>query len=227
MKNTGTKIIYEEGVYREYLYTGLLGYLFRYQHKILSPDYLLDKQKVLEIGPSFEPHIKFKQLNYSEYHCIDINESPELIEYYEKNFTNIFFNSYDGKKIKYPDNTFDRIIISHTLEHILDPEIFINEMLRVLKPNCCISVALPCDNGFFWRLGRFILKKTYHKRKGTLEIDYNYTMAKEHVNTIFQLLSILEKKYFIKDQKFIPFGIRSPDLNLIYVCHIFKNSELD
>jgi phosphatidylethanolamine/phosphatidyl-N-methylethanolamine N-methyltransferase len=225
MKKIDVKNVFKEEVYREYLYTGLLGFLFRYQHKLLTPDYLLDKRKILEIGPSFEPHIKFKKLNYKEYHCLEINESPELIEYYKKHFKDVHFNSYDGSKLNYPDNTFDRIIISHTLEHILDPENFINEMLRVLKPECCISVALPCDNGFFWRLGRFILKKTYHKRKGTLDIDYDYMMAKEHVNTIFQLLSIFKKKYIVKEQRFIPFFIPSPDLNLIYICHIFKKNS--
>lgn len=231
MKNNNKKLTkqifdiktnYEEERYREYLYTGFLGYLFRYQHRILTPNYLLDKQKVLEIGPGYEPHIKFKKLNYVEYHCLDIDDSPELEKYYEKQFSNVLFKCYDGKKIDYPDNTFDRIIISHTLEHVVDTENFINEMLRVLKPECFISIALPCDNGFFYRLGRFILRKTYLKRRGVSGIDYDYVIAKEHVCTIFQLLSILKKKYFIKEQIFIPFRIKSPDINLIYVCQIQK-----
>jgi phosphatidylethanolamine/phosphatidyl-N-methylethanolamine N-methyltransferase len=225
MKLKNEEDIYEEDRYREYLYSGLLGYLFRYQHKVLSPIDLIDKKKVLEIGPSFEPHIKFAKLNYEEYHCLDINDSKQLANYYNKNFTNLIFNLYDGKKIDYDENTFDRIIISHTLEHIIDPENFINEMLRVLKPGCFISIALPCDNGFLWRLGRYILKKIYHKGKGISEVDYDYIIANEHVNTIFQLLSIFKKKYKIERQKFLPFLINSPDLNLIYICHIRKNSE--
>ena len=208
--------------YQEYLYGGLLGYLFRYQHRILTPKHLLNKAKVLEVGPGFEPHIKFKKLNYSEYHCLEVNDSPELIKYYEENFTNVFFKCHDGEELDYSDNSFDRIIISHALEHILDPENFINEMMRVLRPGGVISIALPCDNGFFWRLGRFILKKLYHKRKGVSEIDYDYIMAKEHVNTIFQLRSIFKKKYLIEEQKFIPFYFKSPDLNLIYICHLAK-----
>ena len=34
-----------------------------------------------------------------------------------------------------------------------------------------------------------------------------------------------EKKYVLKGQRFIPFGIRSPDINLIYICHIYKKLE--
>ena len=33
--------------YNEILYKGIAGYIFRYQHKILSPKYLLNKKIVL------------------------------------------------------------------------------------------------------------------------------------------------------------------------------------
>ncbi len=208
--------------YEEYLYNGFLGFLFKYQHKKLSPSYLRNKEKILEIGPGFEPHIKFVKLKFSQYYCLEINTSEELREYYKNNFSDIIFDNYDGKKLNFPDNTFDRIIISHTLEHIPDFENFINEMLRVLKKGSFISIASPCDNGFFWRLGRFFLKKTYHRAKGIKEIDYDYIMAKEHINTIFQILSVLRKNYYIKKEIFLPFRLKIVDLNLIHICHILK-----
>ena len=188
MKN---KDHFKQKNYEKYLYNGFLGFLFKYQHKKLSPSYLRNKEKILEIGPGFEPHIKFVKLKFNEYYCLEINTSEELREYYKNNFSDIIFDNYDGKKLNFPDNTFDRIIISHTLEHIPDFENFINEMLRVLKKGSFISIASPCDNGFLWRLGRFFLKKTYHRAKGIKEIDYDYIMAKEHINTIFQILSVL------------------------------------
>ena len=154
-----TSIHYDKSNYREYLYSGFIGYIFRYQHQKLSPKFLIDKKKVLEVGPGYEPHIKFTKLNYDEYHCIELSGTDELKEYFKNNHSDIIFSTYDGKNINHPDNTFDRIIISHTLEHIHNPENFINEMLRVLKNDGYISIALPCDNGILWRLGRFLLQK--------------------------------------------------------------------
>ena len=61
---TETNIHYDKNNYREYLYTGLIGFIFRYQHNKLSPKFLLNEKKVLEVGPGFEPHIKFKKLNF-------------------------------------------------------------------------------------------------------------------------------------------------------------------
>jgi SAM-dependent methyltransferase len=217
-----TNNYYEQEAYEEYLYTGFLGFLFKYQHKKLTPDSLINKEKILEIGPGFEPHIKYRKLNFKEYYCVEINNSIKLKNYYNEHFPNIVLKIYDGSNLNFPDNTFDRIIISHTLEHIPMFEKFIDEMLRVLKKGSVISIASPCDNGLFWRLGRFFLKKFYHKNKSVSEIEYDYLMAKEHVNTIFQIMAVLKKKYVIKEELFLPFRFKFIDFNLIHLCHIIK-----
>ena len=213
---------YDKNNYNELLYKGITGYIFRYQHKILTPNYLIDKKKVLEVGPGFEPHIKFKKLNFDEYHCLEINNTNDIKNFYRENFKNIIFNIYDGLKIDYPDESFDRVIISHTLEHIPNPENHMNELLRVLKPNGVISIALPCDNGLLWRLGRFYNKMTHNRKNNISDLDYDYFVANEHINTIYQIKAILKKKFIIKDEIFLPFRIKIIDLNLIYVCQIYK-----
>ena len=213
---------FQQKNYKNYLYSGFLGILFRWQHKILSPKIYENCEKVLEIGPGFEPNLKFTKLNFKEYYCLELKQNIGHESYYKKNFPNIKFNTYDGKSLKFEDNFFDRIIISHTLEHILDFENFLTEMIRVLKKGSVISIASPCDNGFLWRLGRYILKKTYHKYKKTSEIDYNYLMAKEHVNTIFQIISVLKKNFHIVDETYLPFRFKIIDFNLIHICHVMK-----
>jgi len=125
---------YKQKNYNNYLYSGFIGMLFRWQHKLLSPKIYVNCEKVLEIGPGFEPHIKFTKLKYKEYYCLEINKNIEYKNYYKNNFPRIIFDTYDGKNLNFSDNFFDRIIISHTLEHILDFEIFLNEMIRVIKP---------------------------------------------------------------------------------------------
>ena len=48
----------------------------------LQTNFLLNEKKVLEVGPGFEPHIKFKKLNCEEYHCVELSKSDELKEYF-------------------------------------------------------------------------------------------------------------------------------------------------
>ena len=213
---------YSQKNYNNYLYKGLIGVLFRYQHKRLSPKDYRNNERVLEIGPGFEPHIKYVKLNFKEYYCLELNNNKELIKYYENNFPNIIYKNYDGRNLNFPENFFDRIIISHTLEHIINFEEFLIEMHRVLKIDGVISIASPCDNGFLWRFCRFLLKKTYFKLLKVSDLDYDYNLAKDHVNTIFQIVSVLRKKFTIISEYYLPFKIKIIDFNLIHICHLKK-----
>lgn len=198
------KNYYSESGYRNYQYSGLIGNLMRKSHLLMEKFNFQQEKIFLEVGPSFEPHIKFVNLKYAKYHCIDLNNSNKIKKYYGKKFINVEYRSYNGKEIPYPDSYFDRVIISHCLEHIINPEKFMNEMLRVVKKNKFISVALPCDPGLLWRFGRFfskkfLLKKIYSRGKN---IDHDYLVATEHVNSIFNLITILKKNSKLK-KKFI------------------------
>ena len=82
----------------------------------------------------------------------------------------------DATNIEYDDNTFDRIIISHCLEHILSPENFIFEMMRTLKKGGVLSISLPTDPGFAWRVGRlfvglFKINKTFKISYSEFEVE--------------------------------------------------------
>jgi len=54
----------------------------------------------------------------------------------------------------FPDNHFDRIIMSHIMEH-LNPAFVVdimNEMWRISKPGCILLIAMPYANSFgFWQ----------------------------------------------------------------------------
>ena len=213
---------YSKKNYNNYIYKGLIGVLFRYQHKRLSPRDYRNNERVLEIGPGFEPHIKYVKLNFKKYYCLELNKSKELKRYYKNKFPNIIYKNYDGINLNFPENFFDRIIISHTLEHIINFEEFLIEMHRVLKIGGVISIASPCDNGFLWRFGRFLLKKTYFKLLKISDLDYDYNLAKDHVNTIFQIISVLRKRFRIISEYYLPFKIKILDFNLIHICHLKK-----
>ena len=74
---------YSQKNYNNYLYNGFIGILFKWQHKLLSPQIYRNCEKVLEIGPGFEPHIKFTKLNFKEYFCLEINKNIDHKVYYK------------------------------------------------------------------------------------------------------------------------------------------------
>lgn len=210
--------------YNSHLYTGLLGILMNYCHKTLENFKLKNKNfdKILEIGAGSAPHYAFIKHNYNEYHIAD---TSDYAKDFHKNNDKVKFVSYDGKILPYNDNTFDRIIISHCLEHILAPENFINEMMRTLKVGGVLSISLPTDPGLVWRLGRkfikyFTLKKTYNISGD----EFEYMNATEHVNSIFNLISIIRFNFPDSiEEHYYPMRLKIADINLFYNVHIYKN----
>jgi len=49
----------------------------------------------------------------------------------------------DAHHLPFKNETFDKIICSHTIEHLLQPYIALKEMYRVLKPNHLLFLDLP------------------------------------------------------------------------------------
>ena len=209
--------------YNSHLYSGFLGILMNYCHRKLE-NFKDNKKlfnKVLEIGGGSAPHYKYINHTYNEYH---LAETSDYAKDFHKDNPKVKFVKYDGKNLPYPDETFDRIIISHCLEHILSPEEFLKEMMSKLNKGGVLSISLPTDPGVIWRLGRlyirfFSVKKTY-KISGE---EFNYMNATEHVNSIFNLISIIRFNYKNSyEEHFYPFKIKMSDINLFYNVHIYK-----
>ena len=208
--------------YNTHLYTGLLGFVMRYCHRQLENfDRKKKYSKILEIGAGSAPHINYLKHDFDEYFVAEI--SSNALEFYKDN-QNIKGCLYDGVKLPFEDNSFDRIIISHCLEHVNEPEKFLFEMMNKLKKGGVLSISLPTDPGLLWRFSRlfikyFIVKKTYNVSKE----EYDYINATEHINSIFTLISLI--RYNFKNQineNFLPFKIKLVDLNLFYNVHIIK-----
>ncbi len=193
-------------------------------HKQLEDFNFPKISKVLEIGAGSKPHYKFLKHDYDEYHIIETS----TVEIENKDLNpKVYFKNYDGKKIPFDNFYFDRIIISHCLEHIYYPEVFLYEVMSKLKDGGILSISLPTDPGLLFRLGRlylsvFSIKKNYN----ISTIAYNYMNATEHVNSIFNLHSIIKYNFKnIAKETYLPFRIKSFDLNLFYNVHIIKNSK--
>ncbi len=209
--------------YNLHIYSGLLGVLMNYCHKKIEnfKNKKNSYNKILEIGAGSAPHYKYIGHSFNEYHIAEISDFTK--EFYQDN-PKVKFTLYDGKNLPYENETFDRIIVSHCLEHILSPEEFIEEMMTKLNKNGILSISLPTDPGIAWRLGKlFIRFFSFKKNYKISSEEYDYMNATEHVNSIFNLISIIRFNY--KDcyeEYFYPLKIKMADLNLFYNVHIYK-----
>jgi SAM-dependent methyltransferase len=209
-------------LYNAHMYKGLNGFLMRYCHRKLECFKRREKySKVLEIGAGNIPHLDYLKHDYDEYF---IAETSTYALEFCKEMKNVKAYSYDGVNLPFEDDFFDRIIISHCLEHISEPEKFLFEVMNKLRNGGVLSISLPTDPGLLWRLGKIFTK--YYTAKRTYKIssnEYDYLLATEHINSIFNLISLI--RYNFKSQikeNFLPFKIKLVDLNLFYNVHITK-----
>ena len=219
-----------EKKYNAYQDAGTVGVMMKLCHQDLEKNLNFknfnNNSKILEIGAGSSPHLPYLKHNFGKYHFLE--NSKFAIKFLRKKFykdKKIELKYYDSKKIPYKKNYFDRIIISHVLEHIPEPEIFLNKMMHVLKKNGTLSIALPCDPGLLWRLGRFFLKIFSVKKKLNISnLEYDYMIASEHINSIFNLISIIKYKYKknIISESYLPLKIKILDFNLFYNITIKK-----
>jgi SAM-dependent methyltransferase len=110
----------------------------------------LQAMQVLEINTAGHLHDKLKTLT-----------NHKLVEYPE----------FDMMNLELPDNEFDLIIHSDTLEHIPDHKLALRECARVLKPNGHCIFTIPIITGRLSR-SRHGLKDSFHGNPECQEKDY-------------------------------------------------------
>lgn len=180
-----------------------------------------DNGRVLEVGAGTGHHLPCLMNKFDQYVMTD--GSDEMLEIASQKYAKQLFDKslviekQDATSLSYPDHSFDRLIATHVLEHLLNPVEVLKEWNRVVRPNGVISIVLPCDPGLLWRLGRHLGPRRNAKRLG---INYDYLQAVEHVNSIFNLVVFIQHQFDDLSEMWYPTRIPAADINLFYICHI-------
>ncbi len=93
--------------------------------------------KTLDVGCGTKPYQKL--FNHSTYVGLEfetgIDSEKKVADYY-----------YDGKTFPFKESEFDSVVTNQVLEHVFNPDEFLSEINRVLKPNGKLLLTVP----FVW-----------------------------------------------------------------------------
>lgn len=179
--------------------------------------------KVVEVGAGAGEHLGFLQHSFDEYLLTDWNDIrleraraalPDGLR------AKVKVAREDATRLSMPSGSVDRLVACHILEHLPQPHEVLREWHRVLRRGGVLSILLPCDPGLLWRLGRLLGPRANAQRAG---IEYDYWMAREHVNPIGNLVVFIRYYFGDVDELWYPARIPSTDLNLFYLCHVTKS----
>ena len=199
---------------------GLAGFFLSRSHAWCEERFTKDDHfpRTLEVGAGTGVHLRYVRHTFDEYVMTDLH--PPMLEQAAKRADNrVTVEAQDATNLTYQADSFDRVIAAHILEHLPEPHKVIREWMRVLRPGGTLSIVLPCDPGLAWRFGRMLGPRRTFTRVG---IDYDYWMAREHVNPINNLVSFLQYYFDNLQEQWLPMRIPSMDANLFYIAHITK-----
>ena len=180
---------------------------------------LIEKDKrVLDVGCGDGTLMKFLQDN-KNIDCRGMEISKNKVQKcIEKGLTVIEGNA-EKDLIQFPDKSFDYAVLSQTLQAFLDPDLVINELLRVGKK---AIVTIP--NFGYWKVRLHLLTK------GTMPVTK--TLPDEWYNTTnLHMCTIKDFVYFVKSRNFKIFkslALNDKNVTLINNSNLgFKNLIAD
>lgn len=209
--------VYDKANYESFLQSKVM----RASHRLLEKQFTKKNHfsRILEIGAGTGEHFNFVNHDFDKYVLSDVDMKTLEVarEKIKSKFGDkLLFEVQSGDDLSYPDNSFDRLIATHVLEHIYRPHEAIKEWGRVTKNDGILSILIPTDPGIAWRLGRYLGPR---KKSISQGIAYDYVMAREHVNSCNNLIALLRHYFPTRTEAWWPLKIPSIDLNLFYSCH--------
>lgn len=202
----------------------LAGYVMRRGHELLEAPFGADTHfgRVLEVGAGAGEHLGSVRHRFDSYLLTDWNDvrlrhAREALGGDRR--ARVHVAREDATRLSLEDASVDRLVACHILEHLYRPHDVLREWYRVVRPGGVMSILLPCDPGLLWRLGRRLGPRAKAERAG---IEYDYWMAREHVNPINNLVVFIRYYFDAIAESWYPARIPSFDLNLFYLCHVTK-----
>ena len=113
-------------------------------------------------------------------HGIDVIRDQNLPDRMPQNIT---FSTYDGTAIPFESGTFDQALVCSTLHHTTDPEFFMKELVRILKPGGILVVVEEMYSNWVdlaWIAG---LDWVLNKLKKDVPVPLNFRTYKQYDDT--------------------------------------------
>jgi ubiquinone/menaquinone biosynthesis C-methylase UbiE len=210
------------GVYDQANYSSpLQARVMRAGHRLAERPFGPEKHfgRVLEIGAGTGEHYAFVHHAMEQYILSD--SDPEALAVAKRKLSEtgpdrLGFELQSAQQLSHPEQSFDRVIATHVLEHISQPHLALKEWRRVVKDGGTLTVLIPTDPGIAWRLGRRLGPR---RNAIAQSIAYDYVMAREHVNSCTNLIALLRHYFPSSLEVWWPFPIPSVDLNLFFAFH--------
>lgn len=202
----------------------------KYWHEVLPSKYnLVDRfnhqyvvraaarqfNKTLEIGAGTGEHLQYEKLTQrqkEQYVAVDIREN--MVAEFKRRYPEIRVFIGDCQKyMPWDDDSFDRILAIHVLEHLPNLPAAVTELHRLCdKKNGFLSIVIPCEGSLSYTIARRIsAQRIFEKR---YKQPYRWFIEREHINRPEEIFQELTPYFNLVHSSYFPLPIKIKSLNL-------------
>jgi len=139
--------------------------------------------KILDVG-CFNGSFLEPLVNDNECYGVDISE--EGLDIAKKKGIKVFKVDLEKGSLPFPNNFFDIVVSTHTLEHIFNTDHVLREIWRVLKPKGVFYVVVPNTNTIIGNLFKIIFDLPFYN-----EARYKSLHVRNFTLTLLEIALIL------------------------------------
>jgi SAM-dependent methyltransferase len=167
--------------------------------------------RTLEIGAGLGAHMEFESPSGQNYVALELRgEMADVMREKYPEAEAVVGDVEEG--LPFEDDSFDRVIAIHVLEHLRNLPAALDEISRVLRPGGRLAIVIPCEGGLLYALGRrFTAQRIFEKRYGT---DYGWYIKTEHFNVPAEIIGELEQRFDREHRSWWPSKVPSVHLNV-------------
>lgn len=124
---------------------------------------------------------------FAQFKAVGVDISPRAEEHFKKNLPKAEFKACSLAKLPFADKSFDLVVSTDTLEHVLKPWHAIHEFARVTKPGGTIAISVPDG-----RFDSYIGHVNYFSAQSLVSLleDHGKVSVEHYFDGIFAALTL-------------------------------------
>jgi SAM-dependent methyltransferase len=184
------------------------GWLTGFDHTFTVRSYA-GGQRTLEIGAGTGTHLPYEP----DGQYVALEGSDELADQIPRRDGLTVVVADCEQRLPWDDDSFDRVLAIHLLEHLYNRPAALDEVARVLRPDGVFSVVIPCEGGRLYSLGRHVTTKRIFEKR--YQMPYEWMIRQDHCNSAREVLTELTSRFRVRRRSYFPSRVPTVDLNLM------------
>lgn len=170
-------------------------------------------ERTLEIGAGLGEHLAAEP-DFAKHDYVAVELRDEMAASIRRRDARVEVVVSDcQQRMPYENDSFDRVLAIHVLEHLPDLPSALHEISRLLRPGGRFVAVIPCEGGFAYALARRISAERVFRRR--YRMSYRWLVESEHINRPEEIVEECTRYFDLVRRRYFPLRVPFQSINLV------------